>query len=401
MTNTDLNRRQFMATAAVAGTVTFAGSCSTSSGSKGQKAPTGGFFSLDQRHGRWWLITPEGKPFFTLGINHVDFSPLLYPETIHIWRTKYKNSMKTWLQEGVRPDLLAWGLNTVGEVQDVVAKGNTLFRQSRNYTYEEYQWLDLPYFFYLDFGNFEQWERESRLPDFFSVEFAQWCDYIARVYCGRMANDPKLVGYFYIDIPAWLQTGRTDKWRGPIFDSNELKTEAGLREVHRVASRYYQVTHDAIRRYDKNHLIFGDRYNAQSREEEHVILPKELLLAAKPYVDVISLQHYGPPKQVVVDLERAARISEMPVLAAEGNGRYRLKDRSWRLDPNWSREVLELLRDVPACVGFGLCAPYLTNRNRRMGLLKEDETADQEVIAGITKHNRQTQQWVKQLTARK
>ena len=48
-----------------------------------------GYFSLDRRHGRWWFIAPDGEPFFSLGLNHIDPASLRYPENIHIWQTKY------------------------------------------------------------------------------------------------------------------------------------------------------------------------------------------------------------------------------------------------------------------------------------------------------------------------
>ena len=51
-----------------------------------------GFFTLGKRKDHWWLITPDGKPFFTMGINHIDPASLRYPENIHIWQKKYGGS---------------------------------------------------------------------------------------------------------------------------------------------------------------------------------------------------------------------------------------------------------------------------------------------------------------------
>ena len=30
------------------------------------------FFSVEQRNDRWWFITPEGEPFWSIGLNHID-----------------------------------------------------------------------------------------------------------------------------------------------------------------------------------------------------------------------------------------------------------------------------------------------------------------------------------------
>ena len=42
-----------------------------------QGAPRG-FFTVAQRKGRWWLIQPDGRPFFSLGLNHIDPASLRY-----------------------------------------------------------------------------------------------------------------------------------------------------------------------------------------------------------------------------------------------------------------------------------------------------------------------------------
>ena len=84
----------------------------------------------------WWLITPEGKPFFSIGLNHTDPASLRYAENIDIWREKYGNSMQRWLSEGVRKNLLSWGFNSVGWVQEVVTRDERNHRHSRNYTFE-------------------------------------------------------------------------------------------------------------------------------------------------------------------------------------------------------------------------------------------------------------------------
>ena len=60
-----------------------------------------GFFSVENRKNRWWLITPEGKLFFSIGINHVDPASLRYPENIDIWKEKYNGSTTTWLKKSV------------------------------------------------------------------------------------------------------------------------------------------------------------------------------------------------------------------------------------------------------------------------------------------------------------
>jgi hypothetical protein len=345
------------------------------------------YFTVAKRGGRWLLISPEGEPFFSLGLNHIDSSALRQSETIHIWRDKYGNSSERWLKEAVGPDLRNWRFNTVGWVQEYVT---STVRHSRNFTYEEYQWLGLPYCHMLPFAQFHQWERDTRHPDFFSADFAEWCDYVTRAECSRFAGDPKLIGYFYSDCPTWVHDRPNNRWRGPVFDPERLKTDAGRQEFSRLATKYYQTTHDAIRRYDSHHLILGDRYEAKA------LLPTELLLAAKPLVDVLSFQHFGTPGEVTADFTRFHEQTGMPVLYADGCIAEPLADGSKRHSPAGYAELLRALQSVNACVGLHLCGAYLKNRARRRGLKNEDETPDTLAIDGIRAANLAAIRWAAQ-----
>lgn len=347
-----------------------------------------GFYTIDQRHNRWWLITPQGEPTFSLGMNHVDPATLRYPENSHIWRDKYGNSMQRWLQEAVAPDLTAWGFNCIGWNQEVITRGFTNHRHSRPFTYEEYQWLDMPYCHLLPFADFHQWEAETRHPDFFSPGFRDWCDHVAREHCVPLSDDPKLIGYFYIDCPTWVHTRDINEWKGPLFDPDKLNSEAGRKELFDLATQYYKVTHDAIRRYDSHHLILGDRYEAKAP------LPVEVVKAAKPFVDVLSFQHFGEPEQVRDDFVRWHKLSGMPILLADGSGSRAMPDGTRGQNGPRYAATLEVLRANPGCIGFHLCGAYLTNRVRRKGLRNEAEKPDTQAIKFITDANRKTSEWV-------
>ena len=347
-----------------------------------------GFFTVDRRDGRWWLVTPLADRFFSLGINHIDSATLRYPENLDIWREKYDNSTKRWLTESVRRDLMDWGFNSVGWVQEVVTRGMSNHRHSRNFTYEEYQWLDLPYCHMLPFADFHQWEAETRHPDLYGQDLADWCDYVARAECARLADDAKLIGYFYVDCPTWLHVRQVENgWKGPLFDPARLDSEAGRQELFALATRWYQVTHDAIRRYDRHHLILGDRYEAKAP------LPVEVWRAAAPYVDVLSFQHFDAPATVGRYLSAMGQASGKPVLLADHAIVRPGADGVRRHDPGAYAEMLRALREIPECVGYHLCGAYLRNRVRRHGLRDEREQPDEMAIQGIRQANAETNAW--------
>ncbi len=112
------NRRHFMRSVIAADTAAAAWllshTCGAQIAPKTTQPEPDSFFTLGQRKEHWWLITPGGKPFFTMGLNHIDPASLRYPENIDIWRKKYGGSTIRWIKESVAPNLKAWGFNTVG-----------------------------------------------------------------------------------------------------------------------------------------------------------------------------------------------------------------------------------------------------------------------------------------------
>ena len=72
-------------------------------------------------------------------MNHIDSSALRYAEDSTIWRDKYANDEKKWLQTEVAPRLREWGFNTIGWTQEVVVRGPRMVRHSPRFTYEQYR----------------------------------------------------------------------------------------------------------------------------------------------------------------------------------------------------------------------------------------------------------------------
>lgn len=343
-----------------------------------------GFFSVDRRNGRWWLITPDGKPFFSIGLNHIDPASLRYPENIHIWQDKYDGSTITWLKESVAKNLSAWGFNTLGWAQEVTVRQ---WAHSRSFTADEYRALNMPYCHMLPFTESHQWEQHTRHFDFYSTEWEEWCEYVARSHCAALSEDPNLIGYFYSDCPTWIHDRDHNNWRGPIFDPAQLKSDSGRKELAKLAQRYYKTTHDAIRRYDKNHLILGDRYEANAP------ISQVVLKTALAYVDVLSFQDFRDP---VTHLDYWYKETEKPVLLADA---AKIK---WQTVPGeftrnngqWYAETLNALSKNPGCIGFHLCGAYQRNKARRYGLLDEYENPDIENVDLIKEANQKITRWM-------
>ncbi|MBM3766263.1 MAG: hypothetical protein FJW32_12815, partial [Acidobacteria bacterium] len=68
-------------------------------------AGSGGFYRIGKVKGRQCFLDPAGRPFFSIGMNHVDSAPLRTDDT---WRREFGNDTERWLKT-VRTDLQSWG----------------------------------------------------------------------------------------------------------------------------------------------------------------------------------------------------------------------------------------------------------------------------------------------------
>ncbi|MEW4486653.1 agarase [Thalassoglobus sp. JC818] len=385
--NSRIDRRRFLSCTLAAGAGITVASLSRAVAAEATKTtqsdPTG-YFTLGQEKGHWWLITPDGQPFFTMGLNHIDPASLRYPENLHLWREKYGGSTIRWIEESVVPNLHEWGFNTVGWVQEVTVRlpeQGLAWQHSRPFTIDEYRALDMPYCHLLPFTESHQWEGHTVHYDFRSEDWKEWCDYVARSHCAELSEEKNLIGYFYSDCPTWIHERPSNAWRGPIFDPEQLETEAGRKELSDLAGHYYKTIHDTIRRYDKHHLLFGDRYEANAP------IAIEVVNAAKSYVDVLSFQDFKDP---VKHLDEWHKITGKPVLLADAAKVEGSRNEFFKSNNGmWYAETLAALHKNPGCVGFHLCGAYQRNKSRRRGLLDEMEKPDEEQVKLITEANRQ------------
>ena len=64
------------------------------------------------------------------------------------------------------------------------------------------------------------------------------------------------------------------------------------------------------------------------------------------------------------------------------------------IDGGWYAEQVAGLRENPGCVGAHLCGAFMRNRQRRVGLLDEEENEDLEATTKIAACNSETEEWV-------
>jgi hypothetical protein len=271
-----------------------------------------GFFSLRHDRGRWRLSAPDDTRFFALGLHpdssHGGFSEL----EIADGQRHYGRDAQQWIRPDRRSSLEQGGFNSWSSAG---AGGD-------------------PYCHLVPFSGAERWDQREHQVNYLHRDWE---------HCLPCADDRNLIGYFYSASPRWLHAQPQAEWRGPVYDPAMLMSEAGRRELRKFARRYYQTPRDAIRRYDQNHLLLGDRYDGS------VLLPREVHEEAHPRVDAFSLQDFRDP---VANVHTWHRLTGKPILLADTApiGSFSNGDLAW-----YGSLIRELLAN-PGCVGCHLVA---------------------------------------------
>lgn len=352
-------------------------------------------FTVGVDEGTWRFVTPDGEPFFALGLNHIDDTNLKYPQTIDVWRSRY-GSRPAWIEKSVVPDLKAWGFNAIGVTTEwtygdhgadldwdaVINTGNSHEQWPR----EHFDAAGMPYCVALRTSEFEAWNRDAVYPDVWSEEWDERCAWQARLWAEQHAGSKHLLGYFLTDIPAWYPHPN-----GRYFPGIEPGDDEGLRAV---ADRYYETITRHIRAQDPDHLILGDRYNG------NVGVPPVVLEAMQPYVDVLSVEYFPDPtpegrRRMRDDLGAWHEACGKPVLIADIANWCPTRHNPHRasaIPDQASRAadyvaMFEEVADEPWLIGWLWCS-YIENFSRGWGLKDPEDEAYLDFVEPVAQFNR-------------
>ena len=231
-----------------------------------------GFFRVQHAAGRWWIVTPDGRPFYSSGINHVtadtdtDRTTGTCPYCDAV-AAKYP-STDAWA-DATTQRLRAWGFNTIASWSDIDRFASRM-----------------PYTVLLNVASGDDW---------FAPGFVARGQAVAQGEVAARRDDPNLVGWILDSELRW-----TPDWRSsntlladylalpagsPGRAVAERYAQTPTRFLRALADRYFSVTTRAIRAVDPHHLILGVKMVAQ-------LTPIEVLQAARRYVDVFSIDDY-------------------------------------------------------------------------------------------------------------
>lgn len=278
-----------------------------------------GFFRTEKVDGRWWLVDPQGYLYFDNSA--VAVAPKVFDNNRATFEKKFgtgdagKLAWARWAR--------AW-LRDVGIYTAAWTDPSLLRRAGAPMNYELV--LDLMSGFGRSIGSVLPGTGHSNYANdaipVFDPRFAAYCDnYFANVFPTKFPGldpraDPYLVGYMTDNELPWGSSTLDNYLTLPAGDANRAAAEAWLAArgvsapgeddrrafLSYVADTYFRVTSRAVRAYDPNHLLLGARFLGGDGRKPY------LFQAAKPYVDVASVNFYD-------DLDPAARLGAGPAAA--------------------------------------------------------------------------------------
>lgn len=282
-----------------------------------------GYFYVKQVGDRWWLVDPEGHPFIHIAL--VNVSPGRSKNNKAALVKKYGEE-KEWALQTI-PQLKEYGFNGAGAWTN-----NRLIRQVES---------PLVYTCIWDFMSSYGKERGGiyQLPGHigypydcifvFDPGFGEFCDRHAAKLL-ETKDDPYLLGHFSDNelpfpedlLDKYLSLDKTDwgyieakKWldnrKGRSADISDIKNEDRDDFCGFVADRYFEITCNAIRKYDPNHLCMGSRFYGPEKDNAAVFA------AAGKHLDVVSVNYYNVWTPENHSLRNWAKWSGKPVMITE------------------------------------------------------------------------------------
>ena len=231
----------------------------------GPKRKATGHFRVEKLDGRWWLVDPEGRLFWSHGVTGVKattktkvkgrercFAEIpvgakwTWDALAGNLAIKYGPSWRDAAADRMHARLRSWGLNTIANWTD---EDVYLSRKARTpYV------VNVPY----------TCPRNGKLPDVSSPQFRAGLRKGLEAVAEKTADDPWCIGYFIDNELPW-------------------KNDEALAEV------YFRTCREEMRRAAAKKLYLGCRFHFHQFPQKG---PKVPVRAAAKYCDVISFNRY-------------------------------------------------------------------------------------------------------------
>lgn len=166
----------------------------TFGGWTGKRFRATGFFRTEREGPRWWLVTPEGNSFVSLGINHYHAGWWDQDYNRSHWQNIFGGAgpgESNWI-DGYRASAIAQmkhlGISTLGIHSDTLLQKPTPIRPY----VARFEPVHIPHY---------QVATPENFPDVFSETFDEICDQTARQFVAPIKADPLVLGFSMTDCP--------------------------------------------------------------------------------------------------------------------------------------------------------------------------------------------------------
>lgn len=332
-----------------------------------------GFFRVEKDR-RWWLVTPDGHAFLSFGINHLHPEWWNQPYNRAAWQEKL--GVADLDGPGFGPALRSWflktcreiGFNTVGVHADLGVANqptpampymqpihfvdiphwkNDIPDENFRDVYAEdfarhcdrlaaeiagparedpyllgYTMTDCPLFTEEDCrerpdvigGSVREarigWPRRLRNMGADAPGKRAYVQTMRDIYRDQIAAFNTTYGTAFTSFDALLAA---ENWRLATDLSNGNERRDTIEFLKKTVAAYYQTARDAIRRYDPNHMFFGDKINANS-DTLDTVLP-----VTSQYTDLILYQMYAQYEVQKTGLDRWTQVTDKPFINGDAS----------------------------------------------------------------------------------
>jgi hypothetical protein len=226
------------------------------------KGKATGFFHIEKFNERYFFITPEGNGYRALGINH-------------------------------------FHMITSTDYDDIIQNIKNLGFNAGCYQGPQWMWHRYPYTQGINLVQVCWWmpDQMFSFKDVFDPDYLNELEEKVKKIVEPQKDNKMLLGYFWTDIPIWTRK-RGDMGWIEFYKTLPTKSPGGkvwreweknnpvasdLDFISVIAKQLYAKGHEFVRKYDQNHLIFGDRYHEPD-------MPDVVLQEIMPYIDAIAIQ---------------------------------------------------------------------------------------------------------------
>lgn len=366
-----------------------------SSGASDDQFEANGRFQVAKRNGRTTLVTPDGKPFFSLGVTHIQAIAAPAPREPNVIIDRFNNDWSAMISE-LNQNLQSWGYNSTGYgtprhlgelmpyAEGVLTAPTSLYFGSKQFSY----------------------------PDVFDPAWEQKVKQTLRFKFNAHKDNPNLMGVFWTDMPLWdLQYGKRSGKPNWVEAMRALPEEAPGRQRYEtfvaeqeaqatdeeflrlIARHYYEVIGTETRRLMPDSIIFGERYGLN-------ITPSFVVEEAAPWIDAVAIQPYGNGFQAS-EFDRLHQASGgKGILICDHNISFPTEEHP---DTMWTQlpTVEEVAEAHAQYLDDALSKPYILGYHRcqyidrfqphlkvlKQGLVKADGNPHEELVSLITETN--------------